>query len=93
MTPLGAYRAAMYFAKGALVITTDARSISSDPPEFRTTRGQYGVRIQGVGSPTWMLPTRNPGALHAALEQVPDAPRVQDKLPSQAIFQFSSGQA
>lgn len=91
LDPLGAYRAAMYFSIGALVITTDARSISSDPPTFLTSRGQYGVRIHGVESPTWMIPTRDPEALRAAIERVPGAPRVQANLPSQAIFQFRSG--
>lgn len=93
LMPLGAYRQALYFAKGALIITNDPRFVSSDPPEFRTSRGQYGARIHATESPTWMVPTRNPEALRAALAQVPGAPRVQEKLPQEAIFQFFSGRA
>lgn len=89
--PLGAFRQGLVFSKAVLVITHDARYISSDPPEFRGMRGQYGIRLSSVESPTWMVPTRNPEALRAALAQVPDAPRVQDKLPPEAIFQFFAG--
>lgn len=89
LMPLAAYRQNLYFARGALVITHDARHVSSDPPEFRTTRG----RIRAAGSPTWMVPVRDPGALRAALARVPEAPPVRDALPREAVFQFFSGPA
>lgn len=87
--PLGALYQA-WFVKAELVITHNAIDAVSDPAEFRTAWAQYG-RIKPVQSPTWMIPTRNPEALRAALEQIPGAPPVQDTLPPQATFQFRSG--
>lgn len=78
------------FMKAALVITHNAIDATSDPAEFRPSWGQY-VNLQPVKSPTWMVPTRNPEALRAALQQIPGAPPVQDTLPPQATFQFRSG--
>lgn len=87
-TPLGAMNAP--FSKSILVITHNAIDATSDPAEFRPNWGQYG-NIKPVQSPTWIVPTRRPEALRAALEQVPGAPAVQDTLPPQATFQFRSG--
>lgn len=78
------------FMKAALVITHNAIDATSDPADFRPSWGQY-VNLQPVKSPTWMVPTRNPQALRAALQQIPGAPPVQDTLPRQATFQFRSG--
>lgn len=79
-----------WFVKAELVITHNATDATSDPAEFRTAWAQYG-RIRPVESPTWMIPTRNPDALRAALEQIPGAPPVQNALPPEAVFQFRSG--
>ena len=76
--------------RSALAITHNAVDATSDPAEFRANWGQYG-NIEPTRSPTWIVPTKNPEALREALEQVPGAPRVQDKLPPEAIFQFRSG--
>jgi hypothetical protein len=78
------------FIKAALIITHNAIDATSDPAEFRANWGRY-ANMEPVQSPTWLVPTRNPEALRAALEQAPGAPRVQDKLPPEAIFQFRSG--
>jgi hypothetical protein len=86
--PLGSLNG--LFTKALLVITHNAIDATSDPAEFRATWGQY-ANIEPVQSPTWIVPTKNPEALRAALEQAPGAPRVQDKLPPEAIFQFRSG--
>ncbi|MBO0804662.1 MAG: hypothetical protein J2P25_16505 [Nocardiopsaceae bacterium] len=84
-----ASRQGLAFSKAVLVIAHDARLISSDPPEFRSQRGQY-VRLHGVASPIWVVPTRNPEALRVALSQVP-APPVQDRLPLDTALQFTTG--
>jgi hypothetical protein len=75
------------FFKAGLVITNNPACTRSDPSEFRTNWRQYG-RIRGVGSPTWMVPTRRPAELRAALQQCPLAPSVEDHLPPNAEFQF-----
>jgi hypothetical protein len=77
------------FFKAGLVITNNPAFTRSDPSEFRTNWRQYG-RIRGVGSPTWMVPTRRPAELRAALQQCPWAPPVEDHLPPNAEFQFYS---
>lgn len=87
--PLGVFFP-IWFTKAELVITHNAIDAASDPPTFRRMRGRYG-RLTGVESPTWMIPTNHPEALKAALERAPGAPRVQDRLPPEAIFQFKSG--
>lgn len=78
------------FMKAALVITHNAIDATSDPADFRPSWGQY-VDLRPVKSPTWMVPTRNPEALRAALEQIPGAPPVQNTLPPDATLQFWSG--
>ncbi|MBO0805049.1 MAG: hypothetical protein J2P25_18485 [Nocardiopsaceae bacterium] len=90
MSPLGAFCQATYFAKAILVIINDPRLTESEPAEFRTMRGRYGTTWRGVASPTWVVPTRHPGALRAALSQVPTLP-VQDSLPPGTPLQFTTG--
>jgi hypothetical protein len=85
-TPLGFLR--FYSMKAALVIVNDPRHATSDPPEFRSDWRSYGKRIAGVRSVTWLVPTRQPEALRAALAQVPGAPPVQDHFPPGTDFQF-----
>ena len=87
--PLGVF-SQTWFVKARLIITHNAVDATADPAEFRKSWARYGD-IEPVESPTWMIPTRNPRALRAALEQVPKAPRVQEKLPPEAVFQFRSG--
>jgi hypothetical protein len=86
VTPLGILR--VFFMKAALVIVNDPRHAASDPLEFRSNWRSYGKRIAGVRSVTWLVPTRQPEALHAALTQIPGAPPVQDHFPPHADFQF-----
>jgi hypothetical protein len=83
-TPLG------YFAtaKAGLVIVTDPALTSSDPDRFRPNWSQAG-NIKGVMSPTWLVPTRQPDKLRAALARMPNAPAVQDSLPPAERFTFS----
>ena len=85
LSPLGYLVAG--FMKAALVITNDPACTRSDPREFRTNWGQFG-RIRAVDSPTWIVATRRPADLRAALQQCPSAPPVEDHLPPQAEFQF-----
>jgi hypothetical protein len=85
VTPLGILR--VFFMKAALVIVNDPRHATSDPHEFRSNR-RRGGRVAGVRSVTWLVPTRQPEALRAALAQVPGAPPVQDHLPPGTDFQF-----
>ena len=83
--PLGYLR--VLFTKSALVITNNPHLTSSEPAEFRTNWAAFG-RMRGMQSPTWLVPTRNPAALRAALGECPWAPPVQDHLPPQAVFVF-----
>ena len=85
LSPLGYLVAG--FMKAALVITNDPSCTRSDPSEFRTNWGQFG-RIRAVDSPTWIVATRRPADLRAALQQCPWAPPVEDHLPANAEFQF-----
>jgi hypothetical protein len=86
VTPLGFLR--FYSMKAALVIVNDPRHATSDPPEFRSNWRSQRKRIAGVRSPIWLVPTRQPEALRAALAQVPGAPPVQDHFPPGTDFQF-----
>lgn len=78
------------FTRALLIITHNAIDATSDPPTFRANWQQY-ANLEPVESPTWVVPTKRPEALRAALERAPGAPRVQDRLPPDAIFQFKSG--
>jgi hypothetical protein len=78
LSPLGYLVAGIM--KAALVITNDPACTRSDPREFRTNWGQFG-RIRAVDSPTWIVATRRPADLRAALQQCPWAPPVEDHLP------------
>jgi uncharacterized protein (DUF58 family) len=89
-TPLGVFDGAASFASALLVISVDPRRTESEPREFADARGQYG-RISPVASPTWLTPIRNPGALRAALERLPQAPPVHDHLPPGGTVRFEVG--
>lgn len=82
-TPLGYF----YVSKAGLVIVTDPGLTNSDPDRFRANWSQIGS-IKGVMSPTWLVPTRHPDELRAALAKVPGAPAVQDRLPPDERFSF-----
>jgi hypothetical protein len=82
-TPLGYFTT----AKAGLVIVTDPALTSSDPAGFRANWSRIG-HIRGVISPTWLVPTRHPDELQAALARVPNAPAVQDSLPLDGKFAF-----
>jgi hypothetical protein len=88
--PLGVFTAAATFANAVLVISVDPRRTQSEPREFTDVRGQYG-RISPVASPTWLTPVKNPEALRAALERLPQAPPVHDHLPSGGTVRFEVG--
>jgi hypothetical protein len=78
--PLGVFDSATYFAHAVLVISNDPRRTESEPREFRPARGQYS-RIQPVPSPVWLVPIRDPAAFRAAVQRLPQAPPVYDRLP------------
>ena len=82
-TPLGYF----YASKAGLVVVTDPALAGSDPDRFRANWSQIG-HIKGVISPTWLVPTRHPDELRAALARVPNAPEVQDHLPPDEKFAF-----
>jgi hypothetical protein len=86
--PLGS----LGFVKTGLVIVSDPALTSSDPSTFRPNRRWPG-QVQGVVSPTWVVPTRHPDELRAALTRVPNAPAVQDSLPPGMKFVFSYPQS
>lgn len=88
--PLGVFDAAASFASALLVISVDPRRTQSEPREFTAARGQYG-RISPVASPTWLTPVQDPDALRAALERLPQAPPVHDRLPSGGTVRFEVG--
>jgi hypothetical protein len=62
---------------------------SSDPDRFRANWSQIGS-VKGVMSQTWLVTTRHPDELRAALAMMPNAPTVQDHLPADEKFAFSS---
>jgi hypothetical protein len=70
-----------------LVIVTDPSLTHSDPGAFRANRSQIGP-IKGIISPTWLVPTRHPEALRAALAKAPGAPAVGEHLPPDEKFAF-----
>jgi hypothetical protein len=82
-TPLG-FLGALH---AGLVIVTDPSLTRSDPDAFRANRSQIGP-IKAVISPTWLVPTRHPPALRAALAKAPAAPPVRDHLPADRKFAF-----
>jgi hypothetical protein len=82
-TPLGW----LGFVKAGLVIVTNPSLTRSDPATFRANWSQAG-HIKGVTSPTWLVPTRHPEALRAALAQAPGAPAIGDQLPPDEKFFF-----
>jgi hypothetical protein len=84
-TPLGY----LYAGKAGLVIVTNPAMTSSDPHEFRPNWSQIG-HIKGVISPTWLVPTRHPKALRAALAKARGALAVQDCVPPDERFTFYS---
>jgi hypothetical protein len=56
---------------------------------FRSNWARYN-QIEGVQSPTWLVPINDPEALRTALEQTPAARSVQNHLPSGATFVFKA---
>jgi hypothetical protein len=68
------------FAYALLVISNDPSRTESEPRNIRAGRGQFS-RIRPVMSPTWVVPIRNPGAFRAAVQRLPQAPPVYDRLP------------
>ena len=77
------------FVKSGLVIVNDPPLTHSDPGTFRPNRRWPGL-VRGVPSPTWLVPTRHPDELRAALARMPNAPAVQDSLPPDEKFAFRS---
>ena len=77
---LGVFDSAAYFADALLVISNDPGRTESEPRTFTSAIGQYS-RVAPVPPPTWLVPIRNPGALRAAVRQLPQAPPVHDRLP------------
>jgi hypothetical protein len=70
--------------RAGLVIVHKPAFGSSDPATIRavaTTRGLF----RGVTSHVWLIPTRHPARLRAALAQVPGAPPVQEGAPPTVI--------
>jgi hypothetical protein len=76
------------FVKSGLVIVNHPPLTHSDPGTFRPNRRWPG-QVQGVPSPTWLVPTRRPDELRAALARVPNAPTVEDGLPPDGKFDFN----
>jgi hypothetical protein len=77
------------FVNAGLVIVNDPQLTRCDPSTFRPNRRWPGL-VKGVTSPTWVVPTRRPEALRAALARVPNATAVQDSLPPDGKFFFYS---
>jgi hypothetical protein len=82
-TPLGF----LGFVNAGLVIVNDPPLTSCDPSALRPNRRWPGL-VRGVSSPTWVVPTRHPQALRAALAAAPGAPTIQDQLPPDGKFAF-----
>ncbi len=76
--------------RAALVIVNSPALAYSDPGTFRGDWARPGAAT-GVASPTWLVPTRHPEALLAALARVPRAPLVHDHLPPGESFRFYDG--
>ena len=74
-------------SRAALVIVNSPAVAYSDPGTFRAEWVRPGTAT-GVVSPTWLVPTRRPEALRAALARVPGAPPVRDHLPPGQTFRF-----
>jgi hypothetical protein len=83
-TPLGF----LGIFNAGLVIVNHPALTHSDPSTFRNNWSQIGP-IRAVVSPTWLVPTRHPEALRAALAKTP-APPVRDHLPPGEQFAFYS---
>jgi hypothetical protein len=61
------------FTRAALVIEIDPQV--ADFPEFWVVQALAGSTSQvGMRSSTWVVPTRRPDRLHAAIEQVTNSP-------------------
>lgn len=76
--------------RAALVIVNSPALAYSEPGTFRSDWARPGTTT-GVTSPTWLVPTRHPEALLAALARVPGAPPVRDHLPPGESFRFFDG--
>ena len=65
------------FMRAALVIDVDPSAVTASaikPARFYTNYkdGQLSHRVEPQLSPTWVVPTRHPEALNAALRAAPD---------------------
>lgn len=76
--------------RAALVIVNSPALAYSDPGTFRGDWAKPGTAA-GVPSPTWLVPTRRPDALLAALARTPAAPPVREHLPPGENFRFYDG--
>jgi hypothetical protein len=76
--------------RAALVIVNSPALAYSEPGMFRGEWARPGTAT-GVPSPTWLVPTRHPEALLAALARAPAAPPVRDHLPPGERFRFFAG--
>lgn len=76
--------------RAALVIVNSPALAYSDPGTFRGDWARPGTAT-GVTSPTWLVPTRHPDALLAALARAPAAPPVRERLPPGENFRFYDG--
>jgi hypothetical protein len=79
-TPLGFFSGAVISANAVLVISNDPRRTESEPRELDPVRGRNGT-VYPVRSPAWMVPIRDPAAFRAAVQRLPQAPPVYDRLP------------
>ena len=64
------------FMRAALIIEVDPSAVTASeirPARFYTNYkdGQFSHLVQPQPSPTWVVPTRHPEALRAALQRVP----------------------
>jgi hypothetical protein len=79
--------------RAGLAIVHKASLGTSDPATIRAVATTKGL-FRGVTSQVWLIPTRHPGKLRAALAQVPAAPPVQEGPPPTVISaQSPRGQA
>jgi hypothetical protein len=75
------------FMRAALVVHVTPGAVAF--PEFRRGGGGGGPRRYGVPSPTWLVPTRHPQELRAALARLQGtAPPVDDHISASAPVQF-----
>jgi len=84
LVPLGFLQAP--FMRSALLIQRVPGA--GQGQRFRPSYGAVGQQVHGVPSPTWLVPTRHPEALRAALAQLPGLPPVTDHLGPDSPIQL-----